>query len=165
MKPERQARSQREFRDGAVNSSRGFTLIELMAVVAILSILTVVAMSYYADFLTRSKVGEGMVFAAEAKTAVTGYYYDTQRLPKDNRQAGLPAPDSYNRYEYVRRLELSSTAPLGVITITFKIPGNKADNKELQLIPSTRDGLVTWTCLPPQENGIDVNQVPANCRG
>ena len=148
-----------------VSSSRGFTLIELMAVVAIISILAMVAMSSYSDFLTRSKIGEGMVFAAEAKTAVTGYYYDTQELPQNNRQAGLPEPNSYDRHEYIRKLALSTTEPFGVVTITFKLTGTKEDRKTLQFIPATRNGRVSWTCLPPEENGVDVSKVPANCRG
>ena len=136
-----------------------------MAVVAIISILAMVAMSSYADFMTRSKIGEGMVFAAEARTAVTGYYYDTQKLPRNNRQAGLPEPDSYDRHNYVRKLELSTSEPFGVVTITFKLPGTKEDNKMLQLIPATAGGRVTWTCLPSEEDGIDLSKVPANCRG
>jgi type IV pilus assembly protein PilA len=158
-------RGQRDAKDGRVNCNKGFTVIELMAVVAIVSILALVAIASYADFMTRGKVSEAMVFAAEAKIAVAAYYDKTRKLPKSNHQAGLPDPDSYDRYDYIRKLELSTTDPLGVVTITFKIPGNNADNKELQLIPTTREGRVTWTCLPSRENGIDVNQVPPNCRG
>lgn len=148
-----------------MNTNKGFTIIELMAVVSIVSILAVVAMATYSDYLVRSKVGEGIVFAAEAKTSVTDYYYNMQKLPTKNSQAGLPDAESYDQFNYIRKLEVSSTEPYGAITITFKIPGSTADNKELQLIPSTRDGLLTWTCMPPEENGIDVNQVPPNCRG
>ncbi len=149
-----------------MNNNRGFTLIELMAVVAILSILTVIALAAYGDYVTRSKVSEGMVFAAEAKTSVSEYYYNTKEMPQNNSQAGLPAADSYDdNFEWVRRLELSSSPPYGIITITFKIPGSKADNKELQLIPSTMNGEVFWICKPPAVNGIGVNQVPPNCRG
>jgi type IV pilus assembly protein PilA len=151
--------------DSSMPGNRGFTLIELMAVVAIVSILAVVATATYSDYVVRSKVGEGMVFASEAKTSVTDYYYNTQKLPRNNRQAGLPSAESYDQFNFIRRLEVSSVEPYGAITITFKIPGTKADNKELQLIPSTKDGLMSWTCLPPEENGIDVNQVPPNCRG
>jgi len=151
--------------DIAMNNNKGFTLIELMAVVAILSILAVIALAAYTDYVTRSKVSEGMVFAAEAKTSVSEYYYNNRVMPQNNDQAGLPAAASYQQYDFMRRLELSSSAPYGIITITFKIPGSKADNKELQLIPSTMNGVVFWTCLPPAVNGIEVNQVPPNCRG
>ena len=148
-----------------MNNNKGFTIIELMAVVSIVSILAVVAMATYSDYLVRSKVGEGMVFASEAKTSVTEYFYNTQRWPKNNRQAGLPAPEDYDKYDYISRLEVSSAIPDGIITVTFKIEGSNAHNKKLQLIPSTKDGLVSWTCLPPEEMGLDVNQAPPNCRG
>tara|TARA_R110002049_G_scaffold110858_22_gene260046 strand:+ start:8423 stop:8869 length:447 start_codon:yes stop_codon:yes gene_type:complete len=148
-----------------MNNNKGFTIIELMAVVSIVSILAVVAMATYSDYVVRSKVSEGMVFAAEAKTSVTDYFYNTQRWPKNNRQAGLPEPQDYDKHDYISRLEVSSAVPNGVITVTFKVEGTNADRKELQLIPSTLEGLVRWTCLPPEENGLDVNQAPPNCRG
>lgn len=144
---------------------KGFTVIELMAVVAIVSILVVLALAAYSDYIVRSKVAEALGFVAEAKTSVSSYYYNTGNMPKSNIQAGLPEPDSYNRYDYMRKLELSSSEPYGVITITFKMAGSKADNKELQLTPSTMDGVVYWRCLPPAVNGIDISQVPPNCRG
>jgi type IV pilus assembly protein PilA len=145
--------------------NKGFTVIELMAVVAIVSILAVLALAAYADYIVRSKVAEAMGFAAEARTSVSSYYYDTGKMPKNNAEAGLPAPDNYDRYNYIRKLELSSSAPLGIITITFKIPGSKADGKELQLSPSTMDGVVYWRCSRPAVNAIDSSQVPPNCRG
>lgn len=147
------------------NTQKGITLIELMAVVAIVSILTVVAMATYADYTTRSKVGEGMVFASEAKTSVTEYYYSHRKWPRNNSQAGLPPAEAYDKYDYIKRLEVATSEPYGIITVTFKLTGTKADSKELQLIPDTRGGVVYWTCKPPEENGIDVNQVPPNCRG
>ncbi|MBK6509151.1 MAG: pilin [Haliea sp.] len=150
----------------AIDTQNGFTLIELMAVVAIVSILSMVAMATYADYVTRSKVGEGLVFASEAKTSVTEYYYNNQKWPKNNSQAGLPAADSYDQnFEYIKSLEVATSEPYGVITITFKLTGTKADNKQLQLIPNTKDTVVYWSCKPPRENGIDTTQVPPNCRG
>jgi type IV pilus assembly protein PilA len=150
----------------AINTQTGFTLVELMAVVAIVSILSVVAMATYADYVTRSKVGEGLVFASEAKTSVTEYYYSHQDWPRNNSQAGLPDAETYDdNFEYIKKLEVSTSEPYGVITITFKLTGTKADNKQLQLIPNTRDTVVYWTCKPSEENGIDTTQVPPNCRG
>jgi type IV pilus assembly protein PilA len=145
--------------------NKGFTLIELMAVVTIISILAVVALAAYADYIVRSKVSEGMVFAAEAKTSVSEYYYNVKRIPENNTQAGLSDPDDYDNHKFIRRLEVTSVPKPGSITITFKIQGSDADGKELQLIPATIDGIMTWTCLPPVDNGIKVNQVPPNCRG
>ena len=151
--------------DDAMSQNKGFTLIELMAVISIVSILAVIALSAYQDYVVRTKVGEGMVFAAEAKTSVSEYYYNRKRMPENNADAGLSPADEYDKYDYIRRLEVSSTDPFGIIIITFKIPGSKADGKLLQLIPATVDGIATWTCLPPDDNGMAVNHVPPNCRG
>jgi type IV pilus assembly protein PilA len=143
----------------------GFTLIELMAVVAILSIVTVIALAAYGDYVVRSKVSEGMAFAAEAKTSVSAYYYDTNAMPTNNSQAGLPAAADYAKHKYIHKLEITTLPEPGTITITFEIPGDKADNKLLQLVPETVNGVVYWNCIPPAVDGIDVNQVPPNCRG
>lgn len=136
-----------------------------MAVVAIVSILAVVAIAAYSDYAVRSKVDEAMGFAVEAKTKVSQYYYNNKEMPQNNAEAGLRAPEEYEKFEYMRRLELSRSEPFGVITITFKLPGTKADNKLLQLIPSTTDGVIYWRCTPPSVNGIADNQLPPNCRG
>jgi type IV pilus assembly protein PilA len=73
--------------DNAMNQNKGFTLIELMAVVAIVSILAVIALPAYLDYVVRGKVSEGMVFASEAKTSVSEYYYSTKSIPSDNTAA------------------------------------------------------------------------------
>ena len=148
-----------------MKQNKGFTLIELMAVVAILSILAVIALAAYADYVVRSKVSEGLVFASEAKTSVSEFYYNRKTLPQNNDEAGLPAPDNYNQYKYISKLEVSSVDPFGVIIVTFNIPGSKANGKVLELIPATTGGYVTWTCEPAAVDGISVNYVPPNCRG
>jgi type IV pilus assembly protein PilA len=147
-----------------MNKQTGFTLVELMAVVAIVSTLATVALTAYQDYVVRSKVSEGMAFLAEAKTSVSEYYYTTKTLPTSNNQAGLPTIEDYNKHDFIRRLELATATP-GVITITFKLPGTSSDGKQLQLTSLTRDGLISWTCLPPDDNGISRNRVPPNCRG
>ena len=144
----------------------GFTLIELMAVVSIVSILAVIAIPAYLDYVTRSKVSEGMAFASEAKTAVSEFYYSTQKIAENNDEAGLATPDEYDKPGgFIKKLEVSSAPDEGYITITFKIPGSDADGKELQLIPATAGGLMSWTCLPATTNGINVRHAPPNCRG
>ena len=147
-----------------MNNSKGFTLVELMAVVAIVSVLATVALSAYTDYVIRSKVSEGMSFMAEAKTSVSEYFYTNKTLPTSNKQAGLPTIEDYNKHDFIRRLELTTAAP-GVITVTFKLPGTGSDGKQLQLTPLTRDGLINWRCLPPDDTGISRNRVPPNCRG
>jgi len=149
----------------ATQREKGFTLIELMAVVAILSILLVVALSAYQDYVIRSKIGEGLVFAAEAKTSVSEYYYNQRKWPSTNRDAGLPLASHYSRYDYLQRLEITSRPRPGTIAVTFDLPGTTADGKELQLIPSTLTPIIAWTCVSPADNALEVSHRPANCRG
>ena len=145
----------------------GFTIIELMMVIAIVSILATIALSAYGNFMIRSKVAEGLAFASEAKTAVTSFYSGNNFLPEDNNAAGLSAPTSYNRFDYLSRLEVNemgSKPSTGIITVSIKIPGLGADNK-LELIPTTINGLLVWNCRPALTNGIASVRLPPICRG
>jgi type IV pilus assembly protein PilA len=144
----------------------GFTLIELMGVIAIVSILVVIALPAYLDYATRSKVSEGLAFVSEAKTSITEYYHSNRKLPVDNVTAGLPAPSNYNRYDYIRSLSVGSDPSDGTITVNFKLPGTEADNKNLQLVPDTSGAYVIWSCQPaPDPDGIANKFIPPNCRG
>ena len=70
---------------------QGFTLIELMIVVAIIGILAAIAIPQYAEYTNRAKVSEGLQLAAGAKTAVAEYYSSVGSWPTDNPGAGLAA--------------------------------------------------------------------------
>ncbi len=123
-----------------MKQNKGFTLIELMAVIAIVSILAVIALGAYQDYIVRSKVGEGMVFAAEAKTSVSEYYVtNNKKMPKNNADAGLSLASQYNKQTYISSLEVTSTPKEGTIYVTFKIPGSTADGKQLLLKPTIDD--------------------------
>src|ERR1043165_4864475 len=75
---------------------KGFTLIELMIVGAIIGILAAIAIPAYQDYLVRAKVSEGLNLAAAAKTAVAEFYSSKGTMPTNNTSAGLPAPASIN---------------------------------------------------------------------
>jgi type IV pilus assembly protein PilA len=133
--------------------SKGFTLIELMVVVAIVSILAVIAMPAYLDYVTRSKVSEAMAFVSEAKTAVSESYYSTKIIPTSNYLAGLPPADDYDKNAYISKLEilsLTADSKPGTIQVTIKIPGADIDGKYIQLVPSTEHEVyISWTCTTP----------------
>ena len=145
---------------------RGFTVIELMIVVTIVSILAVIAMPAYVEYATRSKVSEAMGFMGEAKTSVSERFYTNDSTwPLNNFQAGLPQPDDYDAYDFVKRLEVTSIPTPGTITVTLDLPNTPADDKQLQLVPSTSTGEIVWTCRPaPAPDGVDSKYAPANCR-
>ena len=152
--------------EGPEAGQAGFTVIELMIVVTIVSILAVIAMPAYVEYATRSKVSEAMGFMGEAKTSVSERFYtNNQQWPLTNAEAGLPAADDYDAYDFVKRLEVASNAPFGVITVTLDLPNTPANDKQLQLVPSTSTGEIVWTCQPaPAPNGVDNKYAPANCR-
>jgi type IV pilus assembly protein PilA len=156
----------RELDAGLTSRQDGFTIIELMIVVAIVSILAVIAMPAYQNYTIRSKISEAMVHLAEAKTSVSEKYSASNIMPTSNQLAGLDTPESYNGLDYVKRLEVSSVPVRGTIIVTLKIPGSSANDKQFQLVPSTATGPIVWKCEPAAGAvGLSINQLPVNCRG
>ncbi len=144
----------------------GFTIIELMMGIAIVSILMVMAIPTYLEYTTRSKVSEAVVFMAEAKTSVSEYFYSNHAMPGNNDQAGLLDPNGYGVYDHIARLAVTSTPVPGSITVTLSVPNSAIDRKQLQLVPSTNaDNELLWQCQPvPGATGLDTRYLPTNCR-
>jgi type IV pilus assembly protein PilA len=150
----------------STSKQRGFTIIELMIVVAIVSILAVIALPAYQNYTVRSKVSEAMAQLGEAKVTVSERYATTNIMPTNNQVAGLDTPDSYDASDYMKRLEVGNTPVDGTIIVTIKIPGSSANDKQLQLVPSTVTGRIVWTCeTVPGATGLAPNHSPPNCRG
>ena len=110
----------------------GFTIVELMIVVAVVSVLALIALPVYLDYTVRSKVSEALVFMAEAKTSVSDAYYSNNDMPTNNVEAGLRDPNNYDSYDYIRKLEVKAESPPeypvdGTIEVTRwrKAPGVK----------------------------------------
>lgn len=140
----------------------GFTLIELMIVVAIIGILAAVALPAYQDYTIRSKVSEGLALAAAAKAAVAETNASVGSLPITNALAGLPASGTITG----NAVTSVGVGASGVITITYNatLGGTPSMNGQtVVLTPTVGAGSVTWAC----GNGTDTTRykyLPSNCR-
>lgn len=136
---------------------KGFTLIELMIVVAIIGILAAVAIPAYQDYTVRAKVSEGVGMGAAAKSAVSEFRLGQNRWPSDNQTAGIATTISS---KYVRGVVVGAG---GVVTVTFSgtLNANTAA-KTLVFTPTFANGAVDWGCTATTT--LDAKYRPANCR-
>ena len=144
-----------------MKKQQGFTLIELMIVVAIIGILAAIAIPAYQDYTIRAQVSEGLNLAAGAKAAVSEYTMDRGVFPGTNGQAGISAATDING-KYVSQVSVTS----GLIAVAFGGPDAHAllpAAAILELSPFTNAGSIEWAC---RANGATIadKHLPAACR-
>ena len=132
-----------------MKNQKGFTLIELMIVVAIIAILAAIAISQYQDYVIRSQVSEGSALADGVKTAVAEYNQNHGVFPDSNGAAGLPDPTSIVG-NYVSQVDVAEFND-GEISATFSNAGGREANvningNHLLFSPITHAGSIEWNC-------------------
>lgn len=165
---------------------KGFTLIELMIVIAIIGILAAIALPAYQDYTARAKVSEVVLAASTCRTAITEASQTGLRTTPAGNDFGCgekgsgPGPTG-GASKYVKEI---NTAANGVITVTAQNINQLGTNVNLDLVPySTADTsasgtqsiaadfnratvkpVVAWECKSGATNGIESKYLPASCR-
>ena len=136
---------------------QGFTLIELMIVVAIIAILAAIALPAYQDYVARAQVSEGFSLSTDARMAVVIFHSDKSAYPTDNAQAGIAMPTSISG-DYVESVSVGDGD--GRIDILF---GNEASAKisgqTLVMTMVPEGGSFHWRC-----SGLESKYLPSVCR-
>ena len=138
-----------------MQKQQGFTLIELMIVVAIIGILAAVAIPAYQDYTIRAKVTEGLSLASAGKTAISEYFASNGTIPGNNTQAGMALPEEISGNS-VSNVTVTAAGAISVAFSTTQI----ADST-LILTPQTATGKVVWDCT---DGNLEGKYRPSSCR-
>jgi type IV pilus assembly protein PilA len=135
-------------------TQRGFTLMELMFVVAIIGILAAVALPAYQDYTRRARISEAMSLAHPVQLSVAQYYERWGTFPSDNTAAGLPPP------QWIRGASVDAVEVRGGV-IYVRLSQKVIPDGVLQLRPGfskvNPTGPVVWLChnMEPRDEGFE----------
>jgi type IV pilus assembly protein PilA len=137
---------------------QGFTLIEIMIVIAIIGILTLAATQIYTNYLIRAQVSEALNMSAGAKVSVNEFFQENGDWPQNNSQAAISEPtDIYG--DYTRYVSVSSN----IIEMQFNEFAHEAiAEKKIMLVATENSGSVTWLCQG--DGAIETGLLPSACR-
>lgn len=145
---------------------KGFTLIELMIVVAIIGILAAVALPAYQDYTVRAKMSEALLAGSAGKTTIAEFFQN---------KGYMPASGTSVSWQGITTNKVASTdytnksATEGIITITLQGGGavhKDVDSKTVDMTGSgnSTTGIINWTCTSGATNGVNPKYLPSSCK-
>lgn len=140
-------------------SQGGFTLIEMMIVVAVLAFLVTIALPAYQDYTVRTKISEVMVFADSARTNLSDYYMSSGYMPDSAEEANINT--DADQSQYLGAIAFSTTSNTATITYTVT---NLSVSGDIALVATTAGGNgVQWDCATAATT-LEGRYLPRNCR-
>jgi type IV pilus assembly protein PilA len=140
------------------SEQQGFTLVELMIVVAIIGTLSALAIPAYQNYLIRAQVSEGLNLVGPVKNAVTEFHEQNGVYPADNAAAAIAPPASYSG-NYVAGISIAGA----VISIQYSNDANAIiTGRTITFTASSSSGSMSWECA--SGGAISTNHLPSVCR-
>jgi len=139
---------------------RGFTLIELMIVVAIIGILAAIAIPQYHDYTIRSRVTEGVNLASSAKTSVAEYYNTNGSWPATAGDAGFTSAAS----TWVTNVDVSNGIVVVTLSTSTALGGATGTKFSLSPVGDANRTSVSWVCYAGPATATPLKYLPSNCR-
>ncbi len=148
-----------------MKTNKGFTLIELMIVVAIIGILAAIAIPAYQDYIARAQASEALVLFSGVKAPLSEYYADKGVWPADPDEIGLNTSGKYvvSSVEFVGGG--NGTTPTLALKATFKTSGISRAIQGKTLLFETTNAGAKWRCYSPGgASGVDSRFLPSACK-
>lgn len=161
-------------------TQRGFTLIELMIVIAIVGVLAAIALPAYQDYIIRSKMTEPLAVLAEGKTTIAEYVAANGGFPADSESFGINTSNRIAHSDVMYKIDVVPGTPvagspihLGAGIFTSVWDGSVKDINSIAVFHLSGsindDGTMTWECLNGTGDDtapeVPAKYLPANCRG
>jgi type IV pilus assembly protein PilA len=140
------------------NGQQGFTLIELMIVVAILGFLITIALPAYQSYTARAKISEVLVVADSAKNGISDYYMSAGHMPASTAQANINT--NIAQSQFISAISFTTTAATATISYTLQNTGATGD---LALVGTASSNGIQWSCNTAATT-VDNKYLPQNCR-